>query len=341
MNGRSPAAPLRAVVVGVGRIGELHAQIYADDPRTELVGVIDADSESARAVAEQLGVPWFDDVEELLRNSRPQLASVAVPEGARPPLAIRMAAAGVDLLLEKPLSPSLGQTDALVAELAPFGRVVGVNFIVRHDPRYRRVVSAVRSGELGDVVSLSSYRRGTAAARESLRQWTGLLISTAVHDVDAMAWIVGSRVTRVYAEAVRVGDDASEDAVLATLRFENGAIAALDTSWLLPTSAPEPISAGMHVVALGGAASIRGVNHGLALLDRQGLRLPDMANWPVDEVGVGGALRNSVRHFVDCVISRQTPMTGLGEARAAEAVVHALHESLRTGLPQSLADSTP
>src|SRR5690625_8012033 len=74
---------LRAAVIGTGRIGALHAAIYARDPRTELVGVIDADVERAKRVAADLGTVAYASTEELLDGASPEVVSVAVPEGVR------------------------------------------------------------------------------------------------------------------------------------------------------------------------------------------------------------------------------------------------------------------
>ena len=64
-------------------IGSLHARIYAEHPLADLVGVVDANPEAARKVGEQLGVPWFTEVTDLLEGCDLAAASVSVPEHHR------------------------------------------------------------------------------------------------------------------------------------------------------------------------------------------------------------------------------------------------------------------
>jgi predicted dehydrogenase len=332
-------SPLRAGVVGVGMIGTLHARVYADHPWTDLVGVVDVDAARASEVAADLASTPYGDVEELLDEAELDVLSVAVPEQHRHAPAVAAAARGVHLLLEKPLAPSLAEVDDLVHALEPSGVTTMVNFILRSDPRYRQVRDAARAGAFGEIRTLTARRVGTAAGAELYGPWTDLLISTAIHDLDVMSWIADAPVTRVYAESVagRCAEWGHEDAVLATLRFANGAIGSMETSWVLPNS-PAPLSSGLRVTGSGGGATIEGNDHGLALLDGDGLRLPDLANWPMGRAGVEGSLRASIDHFIECVRTGQQPVMGLDGARAAQAVISGLKDSIRTGGPVNLDD---
>lgn len=329
---------MRAGVVGVGMIGALHARTYADDPRTELVGVVDIDGDRAEEVAGDLGTRAYTDVEAFLDDARPDLVSVAVPEQHRHGPAVAAARRGVHMLLEKPLAPTLDEVDRLIADLDGADGTIMVNFILRSDPRYLRAHETVRSGAIGEPRSLTARRIGTAVGAEVYGPWTDLLISTGIHDLDAMRWIVGAPVTRVYAEAVagRSAEWGHHDAVLAVLRFANGAIGTLETSWILPTSTPAPLSSALRVVATAGGITIEGNNHGVAVLDESGLHLPDLANWPIGRRGVEGSLRASIDHFVDCVRTGGRPVMGLEDAREAQAVVEAIKDSISSGQPVTL-----
>ena len=68
---------LRACVIGLGPIGNLHADIYQSDPLATLEGVCDRDANRARQAGERLGVPYFTQTAEMLRSLAPQVCSVA------------------------------------------------------------------------------------------------------------------------------------------------------------------------------------------------------------------------------------------------------------------------
>ena len=98
-------------VVGVGHLGRHHARLYAENPAADLVAVVDADQERAEMIAAEYGCQAFHTVSELLALSRPiQAASVAVPTVHHREVAIQLLEAGMDVLVEKPLTKDLKWT---------------------------------------------------------------------------------------------------------------------------------------------------------------------------------------------------------------------------------------
>ena len=248
---------LKVAAVGVGTIGSLHARVYAEHPMAELVGVVDSNPATARTVAESLRVPWFVDVSDLLAARDFEAASVAVPEQHRYEVAVPLALAGKHLLLEKPLAPTLAETDRLISEIDRAGVFATVNFILRFDPRYAEAKEAVSSGRLGDVHTIFARRRLSSATAQACGEWTDLLIAAGIHDLDVMVWLAESPVVRVYAETIssRSAPYGHDDAAMVLVRFENGIIGSLETSWVLPPSIPGPLDASLHVVGTAGGVS--------------------------------------------------------------------------------------
>lgn len=329
---------LRAAVVGVGMIGALHARVYREDPRTDLVAVMDKSADRVREVASDLGVPWYTDLSEMLAREEIDIVSVATPEQHRYEPAVACARAGKHLLLEKPLAPTLPEVDSLIQEVEAAGVMTMVNFIIRSEPRYVRAKRAMSDGTVGEPCTIFARRRGTSLGAEVYGPWTDLLISTAIHDLDIMVWLNDCEVERVYAEAVvkRSAEWGREDAIAATLRFANGAVGLLETSWVLPPTVPAPLDTSLQVVGTGGGVFIEGSSYGLAVADTEGYRLPDLTHWPVGRDGVEGALRASINAFITSVMTGGTPVMTLREARYAHEVVEALKLSIERSLPVSL-----
>lgn len=329
---------LRAAVVGVGMIGALHARAYAEHDLAELAAVADADPERAREAGERWGVPWFTSAEDLLDGAEVDAVTIATSEHHRFGPALACARAGKHLLLEKPLAPDLAGAERLADALAPGGVKVMVDFILRFDPRYTAVEAAVSSGRLGELYYLGARRRGTALGAEIYGPWTDLLISTGIHDLEVMAWIAGDPVVRVYAEGLsrRSAEWGHLDAAAVTMRFARGAIATLETSWVLPAGAPAPLDAALHAVGSGGGAVIEGSNSGLTILDQDGYRRPDLVHWPVDERGLGGDLAAAVDHFIRSVLAGRDPSVGLAEGVYAHRLVDAAERSIRECRPVCL-----
>ena len=330
--------PLRTAVVGVGAIGSLHARIYVEHPLSELVGIVDANPETAQAVADPLAVPWFTSVSDLLSAGDFEAASVSVPEQVRYETAMPLARAGKHLLLEKPLAPSLAEADRLVTDLRETGVLTMVNFILRFDPRYSEAKAAASSGQLGEIHTIFTRRRGSSLGADLYGVWTDLLISTGIHDLDAMAWVADAPVVRVYAETIsrRLAPYGHDDSAMVMVRFANGAIGALETSWVMPTSVPAPLEASFQVVGTGGGMFIDGSNHGLSVVGAERFAMPDLTHWPIVLGRVGGDLAASLDHFIRSVRAGEPPETTLEQARHAQAMVDAAKRSASCHAPVEL-----
>ena len=330
--------PLRAAVIGVGLIGSVHARVYRQHPLTDLVAVCDVDADQAGAVAGELGARAYQDFRELLEQESLDLVSIATPEQHREAPTLAAAAAGLALMVEKPLAPTLAGAERLIAALAGHDRPVAVNFILHADPRYSTMLERVGAGEIGRVATYFARRRGTRLGIDRYAPWTDLLISTAIHDLEMMLALNPAPPERVFAEAVvRLCEPyGCEDAVMALVRFGDGAIGSLETSWTLPPGQPEPLDASFHVVGDGGGIFIDGASHGLQVLIEEGYARPDLTHWPQLPLGVGGAFERSLGIFIERLADGGPPLVGLEQARRAHELVAALKLSLKSGNPVPL-----
>ncbi|HKK07609.1 MAG TPA: Gfo/Idh/MocA family oxidoreductase, partial [Gemmatimonadota bacterium] len=125
-------------VAGVGRLGREHARILADVEGARLVGVHDVDEERGRSVAAAAGVAFAADLDALLSGC--EALVVAVPTAAHHELGRRALAAGLHVLVEKPLAATLEQADELVALAEERGTTLAVGHVERFN-------AAVRSAE--------------------------------------------------------------------------------------------------------------------------------------------------------------------------------------------------
>src|SRR5256714_12575073 len=141
----SVAAPLCIGVVGVGRIGALHAETLS-----QLYGVslflADADPERAANVAGALGATAVETPEELLGQGVDALVIATSTQGHVPLLRLA-ASARVPAFCEKPVALELAALDEVIDEVAAAGIVVQVGFQRRFDPGYRAARDTTVSGE--------------------------------------------------------------------------------------------------------------------------------------------------------------------------------------------------
>src|SRR6516164_10443113 len=128
---------LRAAVVGVGRLGALHARKYANLAGVRLCFVTDADPRRAGETAAETGAIALPDHRALA--GKVELASVAVPSLAHYPIARDLMLAGIDVLLEKPMAATLAEARELSAIAHEYGRILQIGHLERFNPAIVRL----------------------------------------------------------------------------------------------------------------------------------------------------------------------------------------------------------
>lgn len=329
---------IKAAVVGTGAFGKLHAQFYKEYPLTELVGVVNKTESRGKEVADIYGVPWYQYPEQLLENEEFDVISICTREENHKELGILFAKAGKKILMEKPLAPSIEEAMELVQEIEKENAFMAVNYILRRDPRFMEVKKKSDNGSFGDHISYFARRRGSFEGAKYYGPWTDILISTAIHDIDLMSWYNGSKPVRVFGESIthKCSEIGVEDAVFATIKFENGTIGCVEASWVLPNTLPMPLDCSFSLIGTKGGATVDGANNGLTICDEQSYSFPDLTHWPVLPTGLSGNLYAAMKDFITSIIEEKEPfMTGRESLNSLE-LVFAIKESLRTNMPVNL-----
>jgi myo-inositol 2-dehydrogenase/D-chiro-inositol 1-dehydrogenase len=229
-------ATVRVGVIGVGRIGSMHAELLARRiPGTSVPAIYDAHAETARNLAEALGVPVAASLDEMLGGDADAVA-ICSSTDTHVDLIVAAAQAGKAIFCEKPLSLDLHELDRALAAVADAGVPFQIGFNRRFDPAHQAVRDAVVSGEVGDphVVRISS-RDPAPPPLDYVRTSGGLFLDMTIHDFDMARYVAGSEVVEVYARgAVRVdpafGEAGDVDTALITLVHANGCLTAIDNS---------------------------------------------------------------------------------------------------------------
>jgi len=234
---------LRLALAGAGQIGRAHAERIAASTECQLVALVDP-APAALALAADWGVPLFTTLDALLAQARPDGVVLATPNGLHVSGALACLAAGVPVLVEKPVADSVADAQRLVQAQ----RASGVAVLVGHHRRHSAVMAAARaviaSGRLGRLVAVNGS--ATFVKPDSYfadGPWRGQpgggpILINLVHEVDNLRALVGE-ITAVQAFASSATRGlAVEDTVAINLRFANGALG----SFLLSDCAASPHS---------------------------------------------------------------------------------------------------
>lgn len=206
-------------VVGVGYAGRFHAEKYAASKKAELVGVADINQERALQVGQKLGVLSHTDYRELF--GRVRCVSIAVPTRLHYAVSRDFLAAGIDVLVEKPMAASLEEGSELVTLAREKALVLQVGHLERFNPAIRRLEGVIQEPRFVECHRLAPFvERGTDV---------DVVLDLMIHDIDVIASLVRSPVERVEAVGVPVLTD-KPDIANARITFANGCIANVTAS---------------------------------------------------------------------------------------------------------------
>ena len=208
-----------AAVVGVGYLGKFHAEKYAASPKANLVAVVDTDEKRAQEIGAALGADVLTDYRALF--GRVQCVSVAVPTRFHFQVAREFIEAGIDVLVEKPLTPDIAEARDLVAAARAKDVILQVGHLERFNPAIRRLEGVIKDPKFVECHRLAPFvERGTDV---------DVVLDLMIHDIDIIASLVRSPVERVEAVGVPVLTD-KPDIANARIKFTSGCIANVTSS---------------------------------------------------------------------------------------------------------------
>ncbi|QFZ23696.1 Gfo/Idh/MocA family protein [Saccharothrix syringae] len=223
---------MRIGVVGVGRIGTMHAaNLTTLDEVDEVLLHDPLPGRAQRTAAALPGTRAVADLSTILTLCDGVL--LATPTGTHPALLRETVAAGVPTLCEKPIASRLEEMRALVADVEASGVEVLVGFQRRFDPAVVELHRRVRAGHVGAVYLVRAQGFDARPPDPAYLPGSGgIFRDLLVHDLDAVPWLVGEPVVEVYASGSVLVDDAfaaadDVDNAVVVLRFAGGAHAVL------------------------------------------------------------------------------------------------------------------
>lgn len=200
--------PLHITIIGVGSIGERHLRCFGETGRVRL-SLCDVNEPLRDSVANRYQIdPVFADFDEVLAT-QPDAAVVCTPAHMHISMAMKLANAGIHLLIEKPLSTSLDDTARLRELVGQKEIITAIAYPSRLNPLLAKVRQELQSGRFGDPVHLIStcgqhfpfYRPAYREIYYKDRATGGGAIQDALtHQVNLAEWLVGP-MTHVAADA--------------------------------------------------------------------------------------------------------------------------------------------
>lgn len=227
-------APVKLAVLGAGLIGKRHIEHILAEDCAELMAVVDP-TDAGRAVAAEKGAHWYPDLAAMLRHGRPEGVIIATPNQLHVANGLEAVAAGVPVLVEKPLADSVAEAAKLVEAAEAAGVPLMTGHHRRHNPLIQAAKKAINDGRLGQVVSVHGtcwfykpddyfdipWRREKGA---------GPVFLNLIHDVDLFRYLCGNVVEVQAMESNALRGNAVEETAVILLKFASGALGTVNVS---------------------------------------------------------------------------------------------------------------
>ncbi len=201
-------------VIGVGYLGRFHALIHSRHPGVDLVGVVDADPETARRVAEETGCQAYDNAADLL--DKVDAVSVVVPTTAHLEVARPFLEHGIHMLLEKPIAPTVEEGREIVRLAEANGAILQIGHLERFNAGVMALADSIERPKF-----IEAHRMSPFAARATD---VDVVSDLMIHDIDIILSLVNADITHISAVGSRVLTE-HIDIANARLEFANGAVA--------------------------------------------------------------------------------------------------------------------
>jgi D-apiose dehydrogenase len=231
---QSPA-PLRIGIAGAGAISRFHLIGWAEAHNVEVAAIADPDLDRAKKQAEEFGIASvYADTAEMIANETLDALDIIAPVGQHAPLARLAADNGLHIMCQKPMTPTVAEAEALIAEIGDRVRFC-IHENYRFRPHYVEVRERINRGEIGDIQQVRlTMRSASMVAPEGetpfllgrqpyLAKFPRLLIfEMLIHQLDALRAMLGE-LDILSAHVSRINPAlAGEDAGVIVMRQRNG-----------------------------------------------------------------------------------------------------------------------
>ena len=325
----------RSIEIGLISVAHSHAFSYVHClrqlPGVSIAGLWDDNSRRGADAARQLALPFYEDVNSLLKQ---KLDGVIIcSENANHRRHVELCAGHTpNILCEKPIASTVEDGQAIIDLCAEAGCRLQIAFPVRFAPAVARLKTRLDQGDLGRILAVQSTNHGTIQSDWFIKpelSGGGAVIDHTVHVIDVLRWYWQTDVTEVYAEigyGLLRPDLSIDDSGLLSFQLANGIYGTLDTSWSRHPSAPAQGDVKIEVVGEQGI--------GIVDISQQSL-LVSASRWGKSRrISYGSSMdRGLIHDFVDMIRTQRPPsITGEDGLRALEVAV-AAYASAARGAP--------
>ncbi len=305
---------VRVGLIGLGAFGERHLAALSELPGVRVTALCSRSAARAAELSAKYGpARHYSDFQSLVDDPEVDVVDVCNRDWEHVAPSLAALAAGKHLFLEKPIASSLAEAEEIFAAAARSDSIFMVGHILRFDERHLWLKQQIAAGALGKLGSLH-LKRNISRRNNYTGRTISPILGACIHDLDLALWLTAEWPEQLCAMQSHVLGEEKPDVVWILLRFPSGAIAAIQTAWLVPDAAPRPVDALLEISGVKGTVRLDSTNNGVYLWNDEQVRAPETAL--VHDLPGGlfaGMLSNELRYFCDCVREGRPPDRVPGE----------------------------
>lgn len=327
---------VKIAVVGTGYWGKNHVRIFKEllsEGEIDGLKICDLNMERAKKYGRIFDIEYTDDVEALAKAPDVDAVSIVTPSKTHFELAKNFMEAGKDVFVEKPMTMDSKSAVELVKIAESTGKVLMVGHVFRYHPALNELKKRIERGDLGDIYYMHSSRMSFREPRRDM----GVLFALAIHEVDIFCYLLNEEYPNgLSAQVGNYLQPEIEETAWITMTFDKGVVGHAFESWVDPT--------GMKIRDLTVVGSLMSAK--VDYLRPQELRIFDASiSESVDKSGFvvqhDGSyvvpiqykepLKEELMHFVECVKTREMPLSDMYAGKRAVELIEIAFESARKG----------
>jgi UDP-N-acetylglucosamine 3-dehydrogenase len=293
-------------------MGSVHADCYQRIEGANVVGVFSRNRERAEAAAKICGAQAVVDAFALLDDSSIDAIDVCLPSANHEEFVLAALQRGKHVFCETPFALELTAAEAMLAAAKASGRLFMVGLLERSIVQYEHIQRAVIAGQLGRILTITTYRLGSyLQSEESRRHYADPTLELMTLDYDFIRWLIGTPAS-VCAASVDT-ESGIPGEVSAVLKWDSGSTATVTGSGIMPNGFP--FSVGFRILFEKGAFELETVFEGAGPPKNTFRFYPETETVETLAIEEHDPYERELRYFVDAVHGETNP--GLLDARHA------------------------
>lgn len=292
--------PIKIAVIGAGKLGSRHAEVYSKLPGVELVGVCDILEHRAKESAHHCKTKAYKNHRELL--GLVDAASIVVPSPVHHKISKEFLEHNVNLMIEKPITTTLDEADDLLSVAGQRGLMIQVGHIERFNSAYRAIKNIIKVPRFIECHRLGPYDTRTIDV--------GVTLDLMIHDIDIVMDLVKSPIKYVDAVGASILSK-TEDIANARIRFENHSVCNLTASRVT-----KDVVRKIRIFQDDAYISIDYVKQEAAIHTKENSNI----HHRIIDIKKSDSLKEELSDFVDCIRQKKQPLVSGQEGRAALAL---------------------